>query len=292
MPKLSDAVAARRAGAGGQGGASELRLRVRSSLVLGAAALVTAWTGGWLLASLWFVAACAVATEWVAMTRVAPARPLLGLATAGLGALLLAYGSGSGGAVAIVLVVVAAATLVVAASSRDAAWLVAGFCCAAAIMLVPLVLRSRPSGGTAALLWLFAVVWTTDVAAYFTGRRLGGPKLWPAVSPGKTWSGAAGGVAAAAAAGTLIALAAHRAGVALPAGLPAIAAASAAASILSQCGDLAESAMKRRFGVKDSGSVIPGHGGALDRLDGFAAVALAIGLVLALSAASAGPKAP
>ncbi|WP_299563459.1 phosphatidate cytidylyltransferase [Enterovirga sp.] len=269
-------------GQGGSGpGKSELRLRTTSSLVLAALAVLTAWTGGWILAALWFCAGMAVLTEWLAMTGVQPARPLGAVATAGLAALLLAYGAGSTLVGAVAVAVVAAAALVLGRSGQDRAWMLAGFGYAAAIVLVPLMLRFRPSGGTAALLWLFAVVWTTDVAAYFAGRRFGGPKLWPAVSPRKTWSGFAGGVAGATLAGLAVAILARNAGVVLPVELPAVAVLSALASMVSQAGDLGESAMKRRFGVKDSGSLIPGHGGFMDRLDGFAAVAIAIGLVLA-----------
>jgi phosphatidate cytidylyltransferase len=160
-------------------------------------------------------------------------------------------------------------------------WMAFGFAYAAVIAIVPPLVREHPRLGIAAILWMFAVVWFTDIAAYFTGRALGGPKLWPAVSPKKTWSGFLGGLAAATAAGAAVALIAARLGWNAPVSLGAVIFLSAAASVLSQLGDLGESALKRRFGAKDSGRIIPGHGGVLDRLDGFWAVAALMGVVLA-----------
>jgi phosphatidate cytidylyltransferase len=114
---------------------------------------------------------------------------------------------------------------------------------------------------------LFAIVWATDIAAYFAGRALGGPKLMPRVSPKKTWSGALAGTVAA----VLVAVAiAKSAGLA---GLVAIAIMAISLSVVAQAGDLFESALKRRFGAKDSSHLIPGHGGLMDRLDGFVAAA-------------------
>jgi phosphatidate cytidylyltransferase len=118
------------------------------------------------------------------------------------------------------------------------------------------------------LLFLLPVVWASDIGAYVAGRVVGGPKLAPAISPGKTWSGALGGVVAACLVGATIAggLAGHPSRAALLASLLAV---------VSQIGDLGESYLKRRFGVKDSGRLIPGHGGLLDRLDGVLAASLA-----------------
>jgi phosphatidate cytidylyltransferase len=136
-------------------------------------------------------------------------------------------------------------------------------------------LRATPGSeaGLFNLLWLFGVVWGTDTAAYVVGRTVGGPKLARTISPGKTWSGAVGGLLGAAAVG---------AGLALAAGVQpfAVVAASLALSVVAQAGDLAESAVKRRFGVKDSGSIIPGHGGLFDRADALLAAAPAMALTL------------
>lgn len=126
--------------------------------------------------------------------------------------------------------------------------------------------------GFALTLWTLAIVWATDIGAYFTGRALGGPKLAPSISPSKTWSGLGGGVTAALITGALIA---HYN--ALP---PACLWLGAPLAVLAQTGDLFESHLKRKAGVKDSGSILPGHGGALDRLDGVVPVASMMGLLL------------
>ena len=161
---------------------------------------------------------------------------------------------------------------------------VCGLLGAAVIALVPTALRDDPGIGILGPAWMFAVVWSTDIIAYFTGRTFGGPKLMPRVSPKKTWSGALGGLAAGILMGVgILALARHYGWSSLAeAPLVLVALASGAASILSQAGDLVESALKRIHGVKDSGRSIPGHGGVMDRLDGFFAVALLAGLYLIL----------
>jgi phosphatidate cytidylyltransferase len=116
------------------------------------------------------------------------------------------------------------------------------------------------------MLWLFVVVWATDIMAYFGGRLIGGPKLWPAVSPSKTWSGLIVGAVSAAFAGwAAMIVAMGRAGA--PAG--PLLALGLAAALAAQAGDFFESSVKRRFSAKDAGAIIPGHGGVMDRLDGF-----------------------
>jgi phosphatidate cytidylyltransferase len=156
---------------------------------------------------------------------------------------------------------------------RDHAWRVAGVGYAAIVLLAPVVLRRDHQLGLVAILFLFAVVWSTDVLGYFVGRAIGGPRLAPAISPNKTWSGACGGALGAVVAGVAVAL---------TAGGMALAPAAAVAlglSVASQGGDLFESAVKRRFGVKDASHVIPGHGGLMDRLDGFIAASGVAALV-------------
>ena len=128
-----------------------------------------------------------------------------------------------------------------------------------------LVILRRQDDGLLLAVWAMALIWACDIGAYFAGRSIGGPKLAPAVSPNKTWAGLAGGVIAAGIFGWL--LSAH-------VGLDwRLAAASPLLAVLAQLGDLFESAMKRRAGVKDSGNILPGHGGVLDRLDGLVPVA-------------------
>lgn len=259
---------------------SELRLRILSSIVLGAVALLSVWAGGWLLAAVWLGAALAFALEWQAMAQVAPRGPLAVTTTLGLAGAQAAAGMGSVPAFGLAIGAAALALLLLARTGRDRAWALAGFAYAAPVALVPVLLRGAGGAGLAAIVWIFAIVWTTDIVAYFVGRAVGGPKLWPAVSPKKTWSGFAGGLLGAMLAGLLVAQVAGREGVGLVPGALWVGAASALASVASQFGDLGESAMKRRFGVKDSGRLIPGHGGFMDRLDGFAAVAALVGAIL------------
>lgn len=156
------------------------------------------------------------------------------------------------------------------ARGRPSAAMVAGMIYTVLAVAALAWLRADPAGGLAALVFLLAIVWSSDVGAYVAGRVFGGPRLAPAISPGKTWSGAAGGLVASMAAGGAVAAAWHgRVGPALLL--------AAALGVASQLGDLLESAAKRHFGVKDSSRLIPGHGGLLDRLDGLMAAALAAG---------------
>jgi phosphatidate cytidylyltransferase len=129
-------------------------------------------------------------------------------------------------------------------------------------------LRADPVAGLANTLFVLAVVWASDIGAYAVGRLVGGPKLAPAISPGKTWSGAIGGLVSAA-------LAALAVAACLSSGFSSLhlIGLGVVFGIISQLGDLVESALKRHFGVKDSGRIIPGHGGLLDRLDALLAVA-------------------
>lgn len=269
--------------------ATELGARVVSAAVLAAVALVATYLGGWLFALLWLTAGIVVLAEWIAMARLEPRRRLHAILGAGLFILAVArMTTFSFGAALAVFGVVTALTLVFGATTRDRLWGAAAFMGAAILVLVPSAVRDHPALGIVGVLWMFAVVWTTDIAAYFTGRRFGGPKLWPQVSPKKTWSGFVGGLAGGTLAGVAVPWAAVRWGWTPPLGLAALALISALASIVGQGGDLAESALKRHFGVKDSGTLIPGHGGVMDRLDGFWAVAAFVGLIL-LIAQSASP---
>ncbi len=164
------------------------------------------------------------------------------------------------------MVLLAGAAAAGAAANADRRlWTGAGALYAGAAMVAPALLRASPTQGLAAMLWLYAIVWGTDIGAYFGGRLIGGPKLWPAISPGKTWSGALVGALVSTVLAWLVAA------LSVPGGVKAapLLALGLAASALSQIGDLFESGMKRRAGVKDSSRLIPGHGGLMDRLDGF-----------------------
>jgi len=261
--------------------ATELGARVVSAVILVAVALVATYLGGWLFALLWLLAGIAVLAEWLAMARVEPRWRLQTALTAGLFAFAAARLTTVSVFVDVaVLAFGVGVAMVLGAAVRDRLWAVAAFAGAAVLVLVLPAVRDDGALGIVGVLWMFAVVWTTDIAAYFTGRSLGGPKLWPRVSPKKTLSGFAGGLLAGTAAGVAVPLVAARWGWTQPFATGWIVLLSMVASVVGQAGDLAESALKRHFGVKDSGQLIPGHGGAMDRLDAFWAVALLVGIVL------------
>jgi phosphatidate cytidylyltransferase len=242
--------------------------RVVAAAVLAPLALFIAWYGDWPFAVFWAAAAIAVLWEWtrmiagpghwlmlsssasaIAMAAVVAwrGRPIAGLFLVGLGAL--------------------AATIFAPRERRF--WITAGVGYAGMLMLAPIVLRADAAYGFLAMVMLFATVWTTDVLAYFAGRAIGGPKLAPAISPKKTWAGAIAGALGAMLVAIVVAKVSE-----LPS-LGTMAVIGLFLSVFTQLGDLLESWIKRRFGVKDASTLIPGHGGVMDRLDGFWAAALA-----------------
>jgi phosphatidate cytidylyltransferase len=260
---------------------SELKVRVLSAIVMIALALGAAYWGGWPFALFWLAAGIAIMIEWADMTGIEPRRAvqvIFGLGLTALTGLYLLGGSFLAGAFT-GLVFIVLGTLVTK-GTNDKIWAASGFAYAAVIVLVPPLVRDYPGIGILGLIWMFAVVWATDIAAYFTGRALGGPKLCPAISPKKTWSGFLGGLCAAVLAGLLVSWAGQRLGLEHSFSPWSTVALSLVASVASQVGDLGESALKRHCDVKDSSHIIPGHGGVMDRLDGFWAVALIIGVVL------------
>jgi phosphatidate cytidylyltransferase len=247
--------------------ARNLLLRVVAALVMAPLAVAIAYAGGWFWTVLVTAAAIGLYVEW--LTVIGARKPRLVL----LGILiLLALGWLDAGPINEIYVAgfVALGILAVGVFSPERrAWAAAGIGYALAASIASSVVRLDPIWGFAALMLVLLVVWATDIGGYFAGRLIGGPKLWPRVSPKKTWAGAIGGFVASL--GVAGGFAAFGFGKALPLLLLAT-----ALSVASQLGDLFESAVKRRFGVKDSSHIIPGHGGLMDRLDGFvAAIVLA-----------------
>jgi phosphatidate cytidylyltransferase len=259
----------------------ELATRIVSAIVMIPLALVTAYWGGWAFALLWLAAGIAMMVEWTNMTHIEPLRPVQGIYGLGLAALTALFLADAGfGLSALTALAFLAAGCLLTRGSTGRLWSAMGFVYAAVIVLVPPIVREHPDLGLVGLLWMFAVVWATDIAAYFTGRTFGGPKLWPQVSPKKTWSGFFGGLFAGALAGFLVAWGAQHFGWVHSFSLTSVILLSMVASVASQLGDLGESALKRHCDVKDSSHLIPGHGGVMDRLDGFWAVSLILGVVL------------
>jgi phosphatidate cytidylyltransferase len=242
----------------------DLAPRAASGVVMIALALAATYFGGVVFLAFWGLAALGVAWEW---------QRLIGGERLGLrvGAAVLALIAAAPWALYAharisLVILIAGAIAAGAAAGRERRFAAgAGVLYAGAAMLAPALLRGSPTQGAAAILWLFAVVWGTDIGAYFGGRLIGGPKLWPSISPGKTWSGAVVGAIVSAGLGWLVAA------LTVPGGVKAIPILGIGliTSVLAQGGDLYESAMKRRAGVKDSSRLIPGHGGLMDRLDGF-----------------------
>jgi phosphatidate cytidylyltransferase len=245
-------------------------MRVMAALVLAPSAIAIAWAGGWFWTALATLAAIGLYVEWLMIVGAAPKTRV---AAAGIAALAIAGFCLALGRLDISLAALALGLAgVTLLSTEKRGWTAAGFCYAAAAEVASVLVRLDAVAGFAALIMVLLIVWVTDTGGYFAGRGLGGPKLWPRVSPKKTWAGAIGGFIAS------LAIAAVFAGFGVGKMGPLLLL-GAALSIASQLGDLFESAVKRRFGVKDSSQIIPGHGGLLDRLDGFVAAIVLAALI-------------
>jgi phosphatidate cytidylyltransferase len=247
--------------------ARNLFTRVASAVVLVPLAIAAAWAGGWYWTALVTLCAIGLFVEWLTVTGISGNAPLLvtGAAVLAIAAPFLAQRN-----VDIALLVLALGVVAVAfRSPAPRSWAVGGFLYAAAAQVSSIVVRLDRSEGFIALVFILLIVWCTDIGGYFAGRTIGGPKLWVRVSPNKTWAGAAGGF-------ILSLIVAAGFAVNGFGKMGSLLMTAAALSVASQLGDLFESAIKRRFGVKDSSHIIPGHGGLMDRLDGYvAAVVLA-----------------
>lgn len=259
---------------------SDLPTRFAAGVVMIGIAVTAAWLGGWPFRILIFAAAAAMIIEWSDMHR---AQRLWAYAGAALLAAALL-------GLAEYLYPAIEAPLEAEAATFAPNWEAFGAIAVAALLLGAASRRVIVGAGLlyigipsfallslswvweALVFWVFVVTWATDIFAYFAGRAIGGPKLAPAISPNKTWAGLIGGVASAAVFGWLLATWFEMEPFFLWMGGPMAA--------VAQAGDLFESWLKRRAGIKDSGSLLPGHGGVLDRLDGLLAVALATTLLL------------
>jgi phosphatidate cytidylyltransferase len=272
---------------------SDLLTRFAASVVMIAVACVAIFVGGWLFRLLVAAGAAVMILEWGDMHRLKR-----GYSYFALGLLVVTLLAAAQYLYPVGEIDVIEGAEAVSVSTFQEAWL--GFAAVAAAALAALIASRRVGLGWGMLyigipsfallvigwadiylvFWLMLVTWATDIFAYFAGRSIGGPKLAPKISPNKTWAGLIGGMAGAAVVG---ALAAWLFGIS--AELPDFLWLGAPMGLLAQLGDLYESRVKRRLGVKDSGTLLPGHGGVLDRLDGLLPVILATFVVLIASLA-------
>lgn len=258
---------------------SNLKLRIVSALVLGVIVLAVTWIGGTAFRLFSAALAIFVLYEWLDM-RPAVSRSVKALAWGAFLVPVAVLAIGGGAPVSLSFLAAAVlAVLVYGVFSGEGTWAGFGMAYAGVPAIAIVAMRGADIAGFAAILFLFAIVWATDILAYFVGRAVGGPKLAPSISPGKTWSGAAGGALGAIVAGGVVAWLANG-----TLSLFAMCLLGLVLSVVSQVGDLFESAIKRRHGVKDSSTLIPGHGGVMDRVDGLiaaAAVFFIMGAILA-----------
>lgn len=246
-----------------------LALRVVSALVLAPLAIVTAYIGGWPFAVFWALGAVIVWWEWSRLINPIGNR---GVLVTGICVLVLEFFLAGSGRIGISLLIMALGALAVTVTAtRNSLWIAGGVVYASVLLVAPTAIRGE--SGFVTIVFLFAVVWSTDILGYFVGRAIGGPRLAVAISPNKTWSGAIGGTIGALAGGVAVASLTHSASFWAAMILALV------LSIMAQAGDLFESMVKRRFAVKDAGSLIPGHGGVMDRIDGFIAAAAAMAVI-------------
>ena len=264
---------------------SALGLRAVSAFVLAPPVLLALYAGSPYFEVLLAAAAVVLVWEWNRLstggifgiggtiTALAVVAALAGLAMGRPELSPIAYAAGAG---ALLCVSLSAKRAIVDGHTNPPfliLWQGAGMLCIGIPCLALLWLRSDPHLGRETVIWLFAVVWCVDIGAYAFGRLVGGPRLAPMISPNKTWAGLIGGAACAAVAGAVAAVFLEKAG------WGPLAAVSAGIAVVAQGGDLVESALKRHFRVKDASSIIPGHGGLLDRVDGLLAASVAVALL-------------
>ncbi len=241
---------------------SNLFIRICSALVLAPIVIAAEWWGGWPFLALVLIISAAVCFEWLRITSPKMRSVPIALIVALMLSSLYFVATVSLSTAIWPVILLFCGLLIAGYASGQRFWLGAGFAYAFLLGAALLIIRNDSEFGMAAIALIVAVVWATDIFAYVVGRTFGGPKLWPAISPGKTWSGAIGGLCA----GILASVAFI--GVIDDLSLVRLIWVGFLLSVVSECGDLFESWIKRRFQVKDSGNLIPGHGGVMDRVDG------------------------
>lgn len=264
------------------GKSTELRMRVLSALVLAPVVLGIVWFGSWPFAILIALASIAMSFELTnLMPGLSPTQRML-LASTAFG--VVAFSALGGPFVALIIALVCLTFGMMIAGFTGSSAIIPSLAFAYPYIVLPAVslvwLRMDPELGRLVIFWLLFTVWATDTFAYFAGRGFGGPKLVPSLSPNKTWAGLIGGMVGAAIVGVVTAIW-------FDLGSPVLLGlVSASLAVVAQGGDILESALKRRAGVKDSGKLIPGHGGILDRVDGLVTAAIAAGVIAILHLSS------
>lgn len=253
-----------------KGSFADVGMRTLSAVVLAAIAVAATWMGGAAFRLLTVLGSALIFVEWMRMARAPGSSPRWLVPAIALAVLEISLFSQDSRSVLVVLLIgILCSALACFVSGRTYAGL-AAFVYAGLSAVAFAFLRDDDGAGLFAVLFLFSIVWATDVMAYFCGRFFGGPKLAPSISPGKTWSGAVGGTVGGIAAAFLFTFCIGQ--------RPTlgIGATALLLSVVGQIGDLFESAVKRRYGVKDSSHLIPGHGGLMDRIDALVAAAFAL----------------
>jgi phosphatidate cytidylyltransferase len=250
---------------------SNLFTRICSAVVLAPIVIAAVWWGGWPFLALVLIISAAVCYEWLRIISPQIHSMTIILFLALIVASLYFLATVPLNIAIWPLLLLFCGILIGGYAAGLTGWLGAGFAYAVMLGAALVILRNDPDLGMASIAFVVAIVWATDIFAYVVGRTVGGPKLCPAISPGKTWSGAVGGLCA----GVLASVA--FVGFVDGVSMLRLIWIGVLLSIISELGDLFESWIKRRFKVKDSGNLIPGHGGVMDRVDG-----LVFAIILAL----------
>jgi phosphatidate cytidylyltransferase len=262
----------------------DLSLRVASAAVLIPVILAANWLGSVWYAILVGLMAGFMSLEWVKLAHAGSRAQLAFHLAAALAAVALPWPAGPGAAlIAILLLWIGSLVYRQFSDVAHGFWSIAGIPYIGLSALAVMVLRADAEFGRTAIYWLLFVVWGADTLAYFAGRIIGGPKLLPKISPKKTWAGLMGAITGGVLCSLLFASVMRLDGLAWFAGMGALLA------IVEQAGDFFESALKRSVGVKDSSTLIPGHGGMLDRVDGLVAAGAAAALIGSLRAGVSAP---
>lgn len=266
----------------------ELLRRVISGFFLALVALVADYLGGVFFSGFWVVAAVLVLREWLTLVGMEGRQRLYNFSIGSFSLIIFGYFCFLDVFelkyyIYFLLIVFVIILILNYRNVVLGAWSCGGLGYSLILVISPILLRGSSTEGFLTVLWLFAVVWFADIGAFFVGRSVGGPKLWPTVSPRKTWSGLIGGVLLGACAGFGVASIGQDVLSVVWTEGATLFLFSLGCALVSQAGDLFESALKRRFHRKDSGRLIPGHGGLMDRLDSFVAAAFYALVVIKLA---------